>query len=139
MLLSKLIKIISIVDDEEDITFLFRDALNGIDDVMVCTFTDPRLALEHFQENKHAYALVISDFRMPGLNGMELFRRMKESNKFVRTILTTAFALEDKIFKEYVRKEIINVFLQKPIRLNVLRAEVETQLQSYEKQKLYPS
>lgn len=106
---------------------------------MVCTFTDPRLVLEHFQENKHAYVLVISDFRMPELNGMELFRRMKESNKFVRTILMTAYALEDKIFKEYARKEIINAFLQKPIHLNVLRAEVETQLQSYEKQKLYPS
>jgi response regulator RpfG family c-di-GMP phosphodiesterase len=76
---------------------------------------------------------------MPELNGMELFRRMKESNKFVRTIPTTTFALDDKIFKEYARKEIINVFLQKPIRLNVLREEVETQLQSYEMQKRYAS
>ena len=64
---------------------------------------------------------------------------MKESNKFVRTILTTAFALDDKIFKEYARKEIINVFLQNPIRLNVLREEVETQLQSYEMQERYAS
>jgi DNA-binding NtrC family response regulator len=89
--------------------------------------------------NRDAYALVISDFRMSELNGMELFSKMKELNKFVRTILMTAFALDDKIFKEYARKEIINVFLQKPIRLTDLRQEVETQLQSYEKQKIYPS
>ena len=137
--MSQLIKIISIVDDEEDIAILFRDALNDIDDVMVCTFTDPKLALEHFQMNKDAYALVISDLRMPGINGMELLRKMKKLNKFVRTILMTAFTLDDKKFKEYARKEIINVFLQKPVRLYDLREEVETQLQTYEKQKIYPS
>ena len=103
---------------------------------MVCTFTDPISALEHFQMNQDAYALVISDYRMSELNGMELFKKMKELNKFVRTILMTAFALGDKNFKEYTRKEIINSFLQKPIRLNNLLKEVETQLQFYENQKI---
>ena len=126
------IKIVSIIDDEQDITILFRDAIMGINGVTVLTFTDPRLALEHFQMNKHTYVLVISDFRMPELNGMELFRKMKELNKFVRTILMTAFALDDKIFKEYVRREIINAFLQKPIRLNDLHNEVNAQLRAHQ-------
>ena len=124
-------RIISIVDDEQDIIILFRDVLKGINGVTVFTFTDPRLALEHFQMHQHAYVLVISDFRMPELNGMELLRKMKESNKFVRTILMTAFALDDKIFKEYARREIINAFLQKPIRLNDLRNEVNAQLHAH--------
>jgi DNA-binding NtrC family response regulator len=59
--------------------------------------------------NEHAYVLVIADFRMPELNGMELLRKMKESNKFVRTILMTAFGLDDKMFQEYGRREIIMV------------------------------
>jgi len=125
-------RIVSIVDDEQDIIILFRDVLKSINGVTVFTFTDPRLALEHFQMNEHAYVLVISDFRMAELNGMELLKKMKESNKFVRTILMTAFALDDKIFKEYARREIINSFLQKPIRLNDLRDEVNAQLHAYQ-------
>jgi DNA-binding NtrC family response regulator len=120
-------KLVSIVDDEQDITILFHDALMSIKGITVFTFTDPQLALEHSQMNEHAYVLVIADFRMPELNGMELLRKMKELNKFVRTILMTAFALDDKIFQEYGRREIINGFLQKPIRLKDLRNEVNSQ------------
>ena len=128
-------RLIAIVDDEQDITILFRDALMTIKGITLFTFTDPLLALEHFQMNEHAYVLVIADFRMPGLNGMELFRKMKESNKVVRTILMTAFALDDKFFKDYARREIINGFLQKPISLNDLRSEVIVQLDAYELRK----
>lgn len=64
--------------------------------------------------NEHAYVLVIADFRMPELNGMELLRKMKELNKFVRTrtILMTAFGLDDKMFQEYGRREIIMAFFK---------------------------
>ena len=128
-------KLVSIVDDEQDITILFHDALTSIKGITVFTFTDPLLALEHFQMNEHAYVLVMADFRMPDLNGMELLRKMKELNKFVRTILMTAFRLDDKMFQEYGRREIINGFLQKPIRLKDLRNEVNTQLNAYDLRK----
>lgn len=91
-------KLVAIVDDEEDITILFKDALHGINGITVFTFTDPILALEHFQENKDNYALVISDYKMPGLNGMELLRKMKESNKYVRTVLMSAFEADNDTF-----------------------------------------
>lgn len=58
--------IVSIVDDELDITELFRDAIcDSIDGISVFTFNDPIIALEHFADNKKDYALVISDLRMP--------------------------------------------------------------------------
>jgi FixJ family two-component response regulator len=76
---------------------------------------------------------------MPGLNGMELLKKMKKLNKFVRTILMTAFTIDDIIFHDYTKNKIINGFVQKPVRLYDLIKEVETQLQSYEKQKLYPT
>lgn len=118
---------------------LFRDALTGLKGITVFTFTDPIIALEHFEINEHAYVLVISDYRMPGLDGMELLRRMKELNKFVRTILMTAFTIDDKIFRDYTKKKIINGFVQKPVRLFDLIKEVDTQLNSYEIQKRYRS
>lgn len=128
-----------IVDDDLEITILFREDLKHIEGISLFTFTDPILALEHFQVNEYAYVLVISEFKMPGLNGLEFLRKVKELNRFVRTILMTAFEIEDNIFREYTKSKIINSFLQKPIRIHDLIKEVNTQLHSYEMQKKFPS
>jgi len=128
-------RIVVIVDDDLEITLLFREALKDISRVKIFTFTDPVLALEHFQVNEYAYVLVISDFKMPGLNGMEFLKKIKALNPFVRTILMTAFEVEDKIFREYTKNKIIDAFLQKPIGMHDLIKEVDTQLYSYENQK----
>lgn len=124
--------LIAIVDDEDDIGKLFRDALGKINGITVFTFTDPVMALEHFKINKEKYILVISDLRMPALTGMELIKELKKVNQFVRTILMTAFATEDDLFQEYTKKELINGFIQKPIHLNDLRVEVNNQIHNYE-------
>jgi DNA-binding NtrC family response regulator len=128
-------RLLAIVDDEKDITVLFSDALQKIKGISIVTFTNPNIALEHFKNNIAAYAVVISDFRMPEINGIELIKKIKDSNPFVRTILMTAFELDDNLLKEYTEKEIINIFLQKPIGLNNLLAEVNNELHIYEIQK----
>lgn len=46
-------KIISVVDDEMDISELFRNALcKNMDGVNVVSFNEPISALEHFTDNK---------------------------------------------------------------------------------------
>ncbi len=132
-------RIVTIVDDDPGITMFFHEALRTIPGIAIFTFTDPILALEHFQVKGYAYVLAISDFKMPGLNGMELLNKIKDSNRFVRTILMTAFTIDDNLFQEYTKKKIINGYLQKPIGLHDLVKEVNTQLDSYEVQKKYPS
>jgi len=47
----------------------------------------------------------------------------------------TAFDIEDKLFQEYSKKEIINGLAQKPIQLSDLLAQVSTQLHDFELQK----
>lgn len=128
-------RLIALVDDEEDILCLFKDALEPIKNIKIFTFTDSVLALEHFALNKSYYALVISDLRMPGMDGIELINKIKSTNPYVRATLMTAFQLDDTMFKDYAQKQIINGFLQKPIRLSELRVEVNNQLHSYELQK----
>ena len=75
---------VSIVDDDPDIIMLFHEALKGISGITIFTFTDPILALEHFQVNEYAYVLVLSDFKMPGLNGMEFLKKIKELNRLCK-------------------------------------------------------
>ena len=130
---------ICIVDDDPDIISLFHDALKSISGITIFTFTDPILALEHFEVNEYAYVLVISDFKILGLNGMEFLKNIKELNRFVRTILMTVFQIEDRVFREYTKKKIIKAFLQKLIGIHDFLKEVNTQLHSYEMQKKFPS
>jgi DNA-binding NtrC family response regulator len=132
-------RVVSIVDDDKDITVLFNDALGSIERIRILTFTDPILALEHFLFNDHTYAVVICDSKMPGLNGMELLKKMKDLNQFMRTILITAYELDQDLFMQYAKQRIINGFLQKPIRLDDLRDEVNNQLLAYESDKKHPS
>jgi two-component system response regulator (stage 0 sporulation protein F) len=123
------------VDDEDDIVKLFRDAIGKINGITIFTFTDSVLALEHIKINKQKYVLVVSDLRMPALTGIELIKKIKELNPYMRTILMTAFATEDDLFQEYTEKGLINGFLQKPIHLNDFRVEVNNQLHTFELQK----
>jgi DNA-binding NtrC family response regulator len=91
-------KLVSIVDDECDVTELFGDGLRKLPGLSIFTFTDPKIALEHFKINKSFYALVISDLRMPVINGVQLLKTVKDLNPEVRTVLMTAFDVEDKLF-----------------------------------------
>jgi len=88
-------RIISIVDDEGDISTLFRLAVNEkIEGYEVFAFNDPVSALEHFMENKNSYALVITDLRMSGMSGLELLKKVKDENYSVRTVLMSGYNLE---------------------------------------------
>jgi YesN/AraC family two-component response regulator len=55
------------------------------------------------------YALVISDLRMPGLNCLELLKKVKTWNPKVRTILMSAYNFEEE---ELYQKYRFNLFLK---------------------------
>ena len=126
-------RLIAIVDDEPDILKLFQDFLSKIKGISIFTFTDPLMALEHVRMNKNEYVLVISDLRMPNLDGLELVKVIKDLNPLVRTILMTAFATKDDLFQDYARQEIINNFLLKPVLLGDLYEQVTKELRIYYK------
>ena len=125
--------LVAIIDDESDIVNLFRDALSKLDGLSIFTFTDPTVALEHFKINKDAYALIISDLRMPQINGTNLIYKIKKENPLVRTLLMTAFEVDDKVFEEYVKNDIIDGFIQKPVKLRDLLSEVLKQVNIYKR------
>ena len=127
-------KIVSVVDDDLNTTELFHVALSeNIDGISVVSFNDPVIALEHFAANKDAYVLVISDLRMPGLNGLELLKKVKSSNPKVRTILMSAYNFdEDLIFLKYMEEGIIDSSIDKPVTINSLCQRVRDELENYQ-------
>ena len=127
-------KIVSVVDDDLNTTELFHVALSeNIDGISVVSFNDPVIALEHFAANKDAYVLVISDLRMPGLNGLELLKKVKSSNPKVRTILMSAYNFdEDLLFLKYMEEGIIDSSIDKPVTINRLCQRVRDELEKYQ-------
>ena len=127
-------KIVSVVDDDLNTTELFHVALSeNIDGISVASFNDPVIALEHFAANKDAYVLVISDLRMPGLNGLELLKKVKSSNPKVRTILMSAYNFdEDLLFLKYMEEGIIDSSIDKPVTINRLCQRVKDELENYQ-------
>jgi CheY-like chemotaxis protein len=127
-------RIVSIVDDEIDTTKIFNDALCGtIDGITVLTFYDPVIALQHFTDNKENYALIISDLRMPNLNGLELLRKIKKLNEKVRTILINASEIEnDVVFQHYLQLGIIDSYIANSITSNQLCQKVRDEFLVYQ-------
>ena len=127
-------RIVSVVDDDLEITKLFHIALyENVNGISVVSFNEPVIALEHFIANKDAYAVVIADLRMPGLNGLELLKKVKSSNPRVRTILMSAYNFdEDILFLKYMKEDIIDSSIDKPVTINRLCQRVKDELHVYQ-------
>ena len=113
---------VAVIDDEMDLAYLFKDALSQIDGIQVFVFSDPNLALEHFQINLQHFRLIITDHRMPGMAGIELLEKMKAINPAVTRLLISAFEVNDDLFQDC---KCVDKFLQKPISMVKLIDEVE--------------
>jgi DNA-binding NtrC family response regulator len=120
-------KSILIVDDEFNTVTLIKASLqkHGFDTL---GFTDPLLAFEHFQNNSTDFALVISDIRMPSMNGYELIRKIKAERPTIKTILISAFEINKEEFSKIMPAVKIDSFITKPISLKQLVHSIENTL-----------
>jgi two-component SAPR family response regulator len=110
---SKDMKIL-VLDDDFDISLLVKQVLQRHRFKNVFAFTDPLLALEHFKINHKDYSLIISDIRMPTMNGFEFVREAREINPKVKILLMTAFEIDDKEFARVLPNPKIDGLIQKP-------------------------
>lgn len=120
--MSDLQKSILVVDDELDIIIIFRQALSK-QGYSVFGFTDPALALEHFKLNAKDYHLVITDVRMPHINGFELAASIKAIKPDAKIVLMSAFEIGDLEFSMSSAK--ISDFIRKPIDIGSLVQKVK--------------
>jgi len=88
ILLNNSKKRILIVDDEPDITLTFKITLESTGLYEVYAFNEPLKALANFKA--HSYDLVITDIKMPTMNGCEFSQKVKEIDNNVRICFLTA-------------------------------------------------
>ena len=107
---------VAIIDDDVDITNLFKDVLED-DGHRVVAFNDSIVALNYIQRNIEEFRLVISDYRMPKMNGYDLCTKIVDLNHDLKVILISAFDLLERDNSKFV-------FLRKPITIAKLVSTV---------------
>ena len=109
-----------VLDDETDIVYIFRKSLE-LSGYGAFAFTDPVMALEHLKNNADRYGLIISDVRMPKMNGIEFAEEVRKIAPSVSIVLMSAFSTGD--LKIPTKLKIADV-LQKPISPKQLKDTV---------------
>ncbi len=119
-MMSSATRSIIVVDDEIELATLFKTFLNqqGFNTI---SFVDPVLALEYFRETSDKHSLIITDLRMPGLNGLELAKKVRELNTNIRIFLMTAFETRDLENHVDFKMARIDRLIQKPVRFSDLK------------------
>jgi DNA-binding response OmpR family regulator len=105
---------IIMVDDEPDAAITIKIALEENGDFEVDTFSDAESALFAFRHGH--YDLAILDVRMPGTNGFQLCRKLREIDKELKICFLTA---SDLTYLQDTDSDIINdltdCFVYKPV------------------------
>ena len=110
-----------IVDDEKDLLFVYKKALK-LAGMEISTFDDPDMAFKEFKENPEMYILLLTDLRMPNMNGYELINKVKAIRPEIRTILISAYDItQDKITRNLNPNLKLDGLICKPIALERLR------------------
>ena len=115
---------IMIIDDDEDITNLFSIFLehNGY---IIDAYINPVEAFNNFKKNSHD--LIILDLKMPMMDGMTLFHKIKEIDSNVIICFTTA----DINYIQQLQKGIMDIekiVLYKPVLLKDLKSKIDSLL-----------
>jgi CheY-like chemotaxis protein len=131
---------ILLIDDEPDITTVFTLGLedNGF---KVDVFNDPIQALTAFKSDLYDLALI--DYKMPNMNGFELYREIRKIDGRVKVCFVTAFEVYYEELKKkfqsssnasqpqrYGQEEDIKCFIQKPIDIDELVKRIKEELNS---------
>jgi DNA-binding response OmpR family regulator len=110
-----------IIDDDKDITDLFAIYLesNGYN---VDAYTNPVEAFNNFRKNSHD--LILLDLKMPNIDGMTLYHKIKEIDNNVIVCFTTANI-------NYIQQlqigiiDIEKIVLYKPVLLKDLKNKID--------------
>ena len=113
-----------IIDDDKDITNLFKIFLE-CNEYDVDAYTNPIEGIQRFRKDSHD--LIILDLKMPQMDGMAFYKKIKEIDDTVIVCLSTA----DKNYVQELEKDILDVekiVIYKPILLRELKNKIDSLL-----------
>jgi CheY-like chemotaxis protein len=118
-----------VVEDNADVLDFMTLSLEGLGRADVYKFRTGEEALNCFALYPDEFELVITDYGLPGLNGVELCRRVRDFSPTVKTILSTGNAIAPEPFAKQVG---FSGVLQKPFTVDELWRVVKSVLPAQE-------
>ena len=119
------------VDNKKDILRVIKRGLESYESnditnkFKVDAYQDSELALQSFQNHPdNYYDLVLTDLKMPKINGFELYMRIKEKNPQMKFAFMSAYDNIDK--EKFANSSVIdpNTFISKPITASKLKSKL---------------
>ncbi len=116
--------LVLLIDDEEDVLAVLKRSLE-LKGMNANGFTNPILAVEHFRNNAIDYDVVVTDIRMPGMNGFEVARAVKEIRPDIKIAFITAFEINKSEFEKVLPSTRADAFVTKPVKLATFIETIE--------------
>ena len=80
------------------------------------------MALDHYQQNHGRYTLILLDYALPNMNGLDLAKRIRKINSQVHIIMLSGYNIDDTVLEDEFREAKISEILLKRIHLSDLGA-----------------
>jgi DNA-binding NtrC family response regulator len=115
---------IMVIDDEKIVGEMAKISLEA-EGYEVETFLDAAPALERLRQQR--FEVVVTDYKMKGIDGMEVLRTVRSLYPGTQVIMITAFANLDAAI-EALRRD-VHDFFPKPVKIKELKASIRRALQ----------
>jgi DNA-binding NtrC family response regulator len=114
---------ILVVDDDEDMRKLVCAMLTRMNaNILVIEATSGEEALERLSAAREPFSIVICDWEMPGMSGMDLFKQVHASDPTLPFLMLTGRADLESVVA--AKKAGIGGYLVKPVSPQQLRAKL---------------
>ena len=117
---------VMVVDDEQDVQLLFRQKFRRElkQNQIILDFTlSSEEALEYLQNKlTNCLVLIIADINMPGMNGLELLKIIKERFPNLKVFIITAY--DDDRNYQIAREYGADEYITKPIEFDKLKEKI---------------
>ena len=116
---------ILLVDDQPSVLHVQQMLLEAMGHSVI-TSLNGQEAIKTFDKNKSSIQMVVTDFKMPDMDGIELVEALREINEDLPLLMITAYGETEKLRRA---KDLNMTIILKPTNLNKLsKAITETQL-----------
>jgi len=119
-----MVKKVLIVDDESDVRYTVKHGLEGLDKGYQVVGVESGEKCFEVLENETLPDLIILDIMMPGMNGWEVHRRLKDHAVWREIPLLFMTAVEDQTSKRMI-KMMSDGFVEKPVKIPELKQHIE--------------
>lgn len=111
-----------VVDDEVIQLMSLKRGLKNLGHEVI-PFTRAEAAIDFLMDGSKKIDILLTDYSMPGMNGMELIKKVRSTDKTLPIIIMTAYG-EKELILEALRHR-CDGYLNKPFSLENLEQEIE--------------